>query len=236
MTTKQEYRQFLRYNFKGLRLRKPLFYNWDFGLRFDLQTGETSNSSRQILDEVGNVIPHVGDTDTDEYFQEVTKRASTIFKTAFDNSDKVFLVFMDYKCKRRKIKFSNFTFKQIDNLQKNEVSFSKEKRLYELDDKFDIRNIAIIKLTADRINHKNILTAIGHSDFPPRQPRLDNNGFLTSKEIYFVNIDKKLIFHMYDDRGLDLISADKEILRPIYKKHNDWILDYDRKQIDKQFE
>ena len=236
MTTKQEYRQFLRYNFKGLRLRKPLFYNWDFGLRFDLQTGETSNSSRQILDEVGNVIPHVGDTDTDEYFQEVTKRASTIFKTAFDNSDKVFLVFMDYKYKRRKIKFSNFTFKQIDNLQKNEVSFSKEKRLYELDDKFDIRNIAVIKLTADRINHKNILTAIGHSDFPPRQPRLDNNGFLTSKEIYFVNIDKKLIFHMYDDRGLDLISADKEILRPIYKKHNDWILDYDRKQIDKQFE
>jgi hypothetical protein len=236
LTTKQEYRQFLRYNFKGLRLRKPLFYNWDFGLRFDLQTGETSNSSRQILDEVGNVIPHVGDTDTDEYFQEVTKRASTIFKTAFDNSDKVFLVFMDYKYKRRKIKFSNFTFKQIDNLQKNEVSFSKEKRLYELDDKFDIRNIAIIKLTADRINHKNILTAIGHSDFPPRQPRLDNNGFLTSKEIYFVNIDKKLIFHMYDDRGLDLISADKEILRPIYKKHNDWILNYDRKQIDKQFE
>ncbi|MBP6301945.1 MAG: DUF3885 domain-containing protein [Bacteroidia bacterium] len=236
MTTKQEYRQFLNDNFKGLRLRKPLFYSWDFGLRFDLQTGETSNSSRQILDGEGNVIPHVGDTDTDEYFQEVTKRASTIFKTAFDNSDKVFLVFMDYKYKRRKIKFSSFTFKQVDNLKKFEISFSKEKQLYEPGDKFDIRNVAIIKLTADRINYKNILTAIGHSDFPPRQPRLDNNGFLTSKEIYFINIDKKLIFHMYDDRGLDLISTDKETLRPIYKKHNDWILDYDRKQIDKQFE
>jgi len=188
------------------------------------------------LDGEGNIIPHVGDTDTDEYFQEVTKRASTIFQTAFDNSDKVFLVYMDYKHRRRKIKFSNFAFKQVDNLKNTEVSFSKEKRLYEPDDKFDIRNIAIIKLTTDRINHKNILTAIGHTDFPPRQPRLDNNWFFTSKEIYFVNIDKKLIFHMYDDRGLDLISADKETLRPIYKKHNDWILDYDRKQIDKQFE
>jgi hypothetical protein len=215
LTTKQEYRRFLNDNFKGLRLRKPLFYSWDFGLRFDLQVGET---------------------DTDEYFQEVTRRASTIFQTAFDNSDKVFLVFMDYKYKRRKIRFSNFTFKQIDNLQKTEISYSKEFRLYEPDDKFDIRNIAISKLTADRINHKNILTAIRHSDFPPRQPRLDTNGFLTSKEIYFVNIEKKLIFHMYDDHGLDLISADKEILRPIYKKHNDWILDYDRKQIDTQFE
>ena len=236
MTTKQEYRQFVNDNFKGLRLRKPLLYSWDFGLRFELQTGETSNSSRQILDREGNVIPNVGDTDTDEYFQEVTKRASTIFKTAFDSSDEVFLVFMDYKYKRRKITFSNFTFKQIDNLKKFEVGFSKEKLLYEPDDKFDIRNVAIIKLTADRINHKNILTAIGHSDFPPRQPRLDNKGFLTSKEIYFVNISKKLIFHMYDDRGLDIISADKETLRLIYKEHNNWILDYDRKQIDKQFE
>lgn len=215
MTTKQEYRLFLNDNFKGLRLRKPLFYSWDFGLRFDLQVGET---------------------DTDEYFQEVTRRASTIFQTAFDNSDKVFLVFMDYKYKRKKIRFSNFTFKQIDNLQKTQIIYSKEFRLYEPDDKFDIRNIAIIKLTADRINYKSILAAIGHTDFPPRQPRLDQNGFLTAKEIYFVNIDKKLIFHMYDDRGLDIISADKETLRPIYKKHNDWILDYDREQIDQQFE
>lgn len=213
-TTKQEYRKFLSSNFKGLRLGKFLFGSWDFGLRFDLQVGET---------------------DTDEYFKEVTRRSSTIFQTAFDDSDEVFLVFMEYKYKRTKIRFSNFTFKQINNLKKTEISYSKETRLYEPDDKFDIRNIAITKLTVDRINYKNILTAIGHSDFWPRQPRLGNES-LTSKEIYFVNIDKKLIFNMYDDRGLDIISADKETLRPIYKKHNDLILDYDRKQIDKQFE
>lgn len=41
---------------------------------------------------------------------------------------------------------------------------------------------------------------------------------------------------MYDDRGLDIISTDQETLRLIYKKHNDWILDYDREQIDKQLE
>lgn len=215
LTTKQEYRQFLDDNFKGLRLRKPLFYSWNFGLRFNLQ---------------------VGGTDTDEYFLEVTRRASTIFKTAFSDSDNLFLVYMDYGYKRRKIRFLNFIFKQIDSLLKTEITYSKEFQLYEPDDKFDIRNIAIIKLTTDRIDYKNILTAIGHTDFPQRQPRLDHKGFLTGKEIYFVNIDKKLIFHMYDDRGLDIISAHKETLRPIYQKHTDWILDYDRKQIDKQFE
>ena len=72
-TTKQEYRQFLNDNFKRLRLRTPLFYNTDFGLRFDLQTGESCNSNRLIVDGEGNIIQHVGDTDTEEYFQEVSR-------------------------------------------------------------------------------------------------------------------------------------------------------------------
>lgn len=235
-TTKQEYRQFIYENFNRRSLGQPLFYSSKFGLRFDLQTGETSKSNRQIIDGEGNVIPQIGDTNKDEYFQEVIRRASTIFQTAFDYSDNVFLVLMDYKYKRRKIKFSNFLFKQIDRIKKSEISYLKVKRLYQPEDKYDVRNIAIIKLTAGRINHKNIITAIANSDFPPRQPRLDANGIFTNKEIYVVNINKKLIFHMYDDRGLDLVSADIETLRPIYVKHNEWILDYDRAQIDSQFE
>jgi len=214
-TTKQEYRQFLSNNFNGLRLRKPLFYSWNFGLRFDLQ---------------------IGDTTTDEYFKEVTKRSTTIFETAFDKSDKVFLFFLDYKYRRRKIRFSNFVFQQIESLKETGVSYLKEKRLYEPNDKLDIRNVAIIKTILEKINYGNILTAIGNTDFGTRQPRLEQSSYFTAKEVYFVNIDRKLIFHMYDDRGLDIIAADKETIRPIYTKHNDWILDYDREQIDKHFE
>lgn len=236
MTLNQEYRQFLIENFKGLKLRQPLFYSWSFGLRFDLQTGESSNSNRIIIDSDGTIIPNFGNTDSDDYFKEVMRRALTIFQTAFDNSDNVFLILMDYKYKRQKIKFKNFTFKQIVNLSKSEITYTKEKRLYEPNDKFDVRNVALIKLTVDRIKFRNILCAIGNSDFPPRQPRLDNNGVFSNKEVYFINIDKKLIFQMYDDRGLDIISADKETLRPIYKKHNEWILHFDRNEIDKLFE
>jgi len=139
----------------------------------------------------------------------------------------------DWKYKRRKIRFGNFIFKQIDKLRKAELYYSKEQGLYCPDDNYDV---AIIKLTSDRINLENIFTAIGHSDFPPRQPRLDNSRSLTSKEVYFLNIGKKFIFHMYDDRGLDIIAKDKETLRSIYERHSDLILSYDREQIDKQFE
>lgn len=213
-TPKQEYRQFLFDNFPGLRLRQLLFYSWAVGLRFDLQ---------------------LGDTNTDEYFKEVSRIATEIFQSAFDNSDTLFVVLMDYKFRRQKIRQNNFLFRQVKHLKPTEIFYTNEKRLYEPNDKFDIRNVAIIKSKADRINYSNILAAIAHSDFPPRQPRLDKNGVLTSKEVYFINADKKLIFQMYDDRGLDIIAADKETLRPIYLKHNDWLLEYDKKDMDITF-
>jgi hypothetical protein len=213
-TTKQEYRQFLQDHFKRLNLRAPLFYNSDFGLRFDLQVGETN---------------------TEKYFQNVIRRATTIFQNAFDDSDNVFLVLMDYKYKRRKIRFSNFIFKQILDLHTGEIIFLKEIGLYDPHDKFDIRNIGVIKLTSGRINHKTVLLAIANQDFPSRFPRLENNHIISNKEIYFINISKKLILNMYDDRGLDVVATDIETLRPIYEKHKDWILDYDREQIEKLF-
>jgi len=207
---RQTYRQFLQDNFAGLKLKIPLFYNWEYGLRFDLQDEYKS-------------------TDNDNYFAEVVRRATVIFETAFDASNRLFFV-----CKNhQKIKPANYAFKQIDKLKKDEIYYTREKSVYDPNDVYDV---ALVYLTADRINHKNILTAIGNTDFPSRQPRLDNKRVPTSKEIHFVNISKRLIFNMYDDRGLDIVATDKETLRPIYEKHNDWILDYDREQIDKQFE
>jgi len=210
---KQAYRQFLQDNFAGLKLRKPLFYIWNCGLRFDLQDEYIS-------------------TDNDKYFVEVIRRATSIFETVFEPSEKLFIVFKDYRNRREKIRYANYVFKQIDKLENNEIYYTREKFVYSANDEY---NIGLVCLIANRINYKNILTAIGNTDFEKRQPRLDKRGVFTCKEIYFVNIDKRLIFHMYDDRGLDIIASDKEILRPIYEKYNDWILDYDREQIDKQF-
>jgi hypothetical protein len=211
---KKIYRQFLQDNFAGFGLKKPLFYRWDYGLRFDLQDEDNSFGS-------------------DNYFIGMAKRATTIFGAAFEPSDRLLFVFKDYRNRREKIRHNNYAFKQIDKLDKNEICYTIEKFVYYPDDEY---NVALIYLKADRINLKNIFTAIGNTDFPLRQPRLDERGVFTNKEIYFLNIDKRLIFNMYDDRGLDIIAADKEILRPIYEKHNDWILVYDRERIDKQFE
>lgn len=204
---KQNYIQFLSENFKGLKINSPLFYNWELGLRFDLQITDTNNVN---------------------YFIEVVKRAKTLFESCFSPTDNIYLILTNYKYRRRKIRISNYVLKQIKNLLKPEIQFTKAYRTYEKNDRFDIRNIAVLNLAAQRINYENILEAIAHLDFGSEKSNLRMDT-----EVYFINIDKKLIFYMYDDRGLDIIAADKATLLPIYTKFNEWILKVNKERIDK---
>lgn len=57
-----------------------------------------------------------------------------------------------------------------------------------------------------------------------------------SSSVYFVDVENAVLYHLYDDRGLDLVAGDKEVLRLIYTKYNEWILKYDKKDIQKIFE
>lgn len=56
-----------------------------------------------------------------------------------------------------------------------------------------------------------------------------------ASSVYYTDTYNLILYHLYDDRGADLVAADKELLRPIYKKFNSWILDYDRENIDSIF-
>lgn len=210
---KRETNEFLNVYFDGLKLCTPLFFKSKYGLRFNLQEGETN---------------------TDNYFKEVVQRATQLFEATFDADDKVTLYLIDFKWKKRKIRFSNYCFKQIKGLVKEDVSYSTAKGLLEPEDKFDLRNIAQIKVSRDMIDHGNIFAAIANKDFS-RDPGLDKYGFLGNKEVFFINHDKQIIFHMYDDRGLDIAAGKIDALRQVNSRFNHWILDYNRVEIDAKF-
>lgn len=55
------------------------------------------------------------------------------------------------------------------------------------------------------------------------------------QDIYYYSIANEVGFRIYDDRGCDVWSNDKEKLRPIYESLNQWILDYNRPEIDAYF-
>lgn len=79
-----------------------------------------------------------------------------------------------------------------------------------------------ISFTPDRLLQEIIKADIG-----------GYNGFVSN--VYFVDTHNCILFHLYDDRGADLVTDDKEFLRPIYERFNSWILDYDREKIDAIF-
>lgn len=180
MSIKADYKQFLENNFPNQEIKGGLFWGAKNGLRFDLQSSETG---------------------TDDYFVEVIKRSTQLFEAAFKDTDEIFLTFTTYKWKRRKIRFGNYCFKRLTDLKKDKIAYFTVNNRYEKGDSY---NMAVIKTQVNSVGYKNILTAIANSDFPSRQPRF---AFLDSPEIFFVNTTAKLIFHMYDDRGLDIVAT-----------------------------
>ncbi|WP_026993147.1 DUF3885 domain-containing protein [Flavobacterium subsaxonicum] len=218
MNIKQEYFKFLDDNFDGLTIKPPLFYRWQNGLRFNLQS-KTADSDSYF-------------EESDSYFEEVVKRASLLFESFFDADDSVYMVVIEHKFKRQKIRRFNYIFNQIQNLKRQDIDYYRIKNFFDeesLNYPFDQHNVAIVQTIAKNIGYQNILKAISYRDFP----RIIET--LGSKSIYFINVDKKLIFSMYDDRGLDVIASNKETLRANYIKHNSLILDYNRQKIDSLF-
>lgn len=54
--------------------------------------------------------------------------------------------------------------------------------------------------------------------------------------VYFLDSRHDILYHLYDDRGCDVVAPEKTLLEPLYREFNQWILDYDREQIDRLFQ
>lgn len=89
-----------------------------------------------------------------------------------------------------------------------------------------------LKCQPQDIRLRPLLQAICQEDFcKPNQILKGKLGY----DNYLINLSKQMIFHLYDDRGCDLIAADPEHLRPVYEGLKHWLLDYDRAQMDQLF-
>ncbi|EMY59899.1 DUF3885 domain-containing protein [Leptospira terpstrae] len=197
---------FLTTNFKKDKLKKPLFYNFEYGLRINLQSNYEFES--------------------DSYFKECIDRSLLIFENTFEPNDNILVVINISQNKRKKISKNNFIFSQIKNLNYRSVYFKKYSNHHNSELKLCIQ--ANIQSSTKHINYFKLIEALIHRDFPNKIPRITD-------DLIFVNLDKKIIFKIYDDRGLDVVSKTIETLEPIYKKYNEWILDYDRVKIDHVF-
>jgi len=56
-----------------------------------------------------------------------------------------------------------------------------------------------------------------------------------SSGVYVIDSSARIIMHMYDDRGLDVIATELPALRPMFERFGEWILENRRHKVEFRF-
>ncbi|MEK5389748.1 DUF3885 domain-containing protein [Margalitia sp. FSL K6-0131] len=206
---------FMHENYPNLELKPPLFYSWDIGIRFEL----------------GVEWKREYDYPNNPYVLGCYKRAITLFESLHSPTEDIFVV-MDVndfdKGKNLKHQLNNFP-KYVNKSMQFKLKHQALPYIFPEDDEegtYKTHRFTLKCKTSD-FKYVPLLKAICNQDLGLK-PRIFHR-------VYFININRKTIFHVYDDRGCDLLATSPATIKDIYNKHNDWILDYDRPEIDKVF-
>ncbi|MEM5010026.1 DUF3885 domain-containing protein [Niallia taxi] len=206
---------FLQSYFKDLELKPPLFYSWNYGLRFEIADPIKWN-------EKGGM-------------SQAYERSTTLFNEVFAIDDNIIFV------------TDVHTFKSNKYLQKRPLNvyskFIKSKqKLYqlshqtlpELEEEDGVTHRFSLICNKSEIRYASLLKAICHEDMGDSQTILRGDRRI-GYNIYLINDTKQIIYHLYDDRGCDIIAAGQRSLHAIYKNYNHWLLDYDREKMASLF-
>ncbi|KRE07069.1 hypothetical protein ASE46_25015 [Bacillus sp. Root239] len=213
---------FLEKNFEGLTLSPALFYSWKYSIRFEISDPLISSHEKDCLNQAFH-------------------RSITLFQRVLGEGDEILFVAdvhttnKDLSLHKRPL---NVYLKYIKD----------KKRLYHLnhyrlpsvfqdedeDDDQSLTHRFVISCKKTELRYAQLLKAINYEDFAHPSTILKSNP-QSGYDIYFINLSKKMIFHLYDDRGCDVLASSKESIRFLYEEYNNWILDYNREEIDLLF-
>jgi len=190
-----------------------MFYEFQYALRFELG-GREFGTDRPI-----------------RRFLQAHERANAVAQSFFGKSSEIHVLLSSYgsgKSDRKRLKPFKFC-----GIERSEFCFlsrtaqQDEDHIAEFGD--DIyRYWDIVKLD-DKKAISEILW-LGTASELGINPR-----FRRSSEAYIVDIENGLALHLYDDRGMDIVSIQKSATAEIYAKHIDWLFDYDIERMTQTF-
>lgn len=157
------------------------------------------------------------------YRCESLRRARSIYRSIFDPEDDVIFIHRtSYGTSEKqvdKIRLKRFFTRRLRQIRSCTLP-------YEFDESDDdlYTKEWIVEVIAKEIRMPYVLESIENADFM-RKPT-------SGGRVYLYNKTKDILFHMYDHRGCDVFSSDKRPLLPLYHLHREWILDFNRYEID----
>ncbi|MEJ8303992.1 DUF3885 domain-containing protein [Saccharibacillus sacchari] len=205
---------FMDKQFPGLPLRKPLFYSWGIGIRFELGDPELDMSEKE------------------RYLREAGDRAVHLYGWLHQEEDKLLVVtnahFLD-RLRRHERKLNVYRRRVNDYRILRKLSQVAIPYIYA--DGEDDENIEthrfVLECQSRDLRSAHLVRSLCNADFNIK-PSIKH-------EVYVINKTTGTIFHVYDDRGCDVISTSTDALREVYTACNDWVLEYDRQRIETIF-
>jgi hypothetical protein len=202
----QEIHEYLQENF-------PNFWS-DINIRFELGEPYPNGSKQRLL--------------------QVNRRISMIFEELFKPEDYIYVYIKDWAGYEDPM-FGNTTPNYLYDLLEGKsletgIGFELEEDEDENGISIEVKNEYQIKILFGLVSsfpYKKIFEGISHYE-QGKEPSI-------GQKIYFINKEKNILFHMYDDRGCIAHTLSKEDIRPLYDKYNDWLVDYWRAYIDNIF-
>ena len=193
------------------KLEHALFYNWEWGLRFELNTsGNYVEMFTSAFDRVRELLAYT--------FIETNVIQLLIRLRSYDiNNDK------QPKEMRRLIRCG---FELPEQYALNKSSYLRDRGTeYEFT---EYHHEYLFPIDINSTNYLAVLWAVCSSDL----------GIQPSAKLdcYFIDFERQIVAHPYDDRGLDIVAMDRQPLSRLYKKYYDWLLKYDLKLMRKKFD
>lgn len=217
----QSLQSYMNHHFKGLALAPALFYSWSPAIRYEISDPMISVNEPVVTQ-----------------LKQAFHRSITLFDEVFRGTDEMMLitdvhttVSNSYLQKSPLNVYLKYV-KQRDVLTRLQHEVIPDLPEEEEDQRV-IHRFSLLCKKGD-IRYQQLLQAICHEDFAHPSTILKSNPS-SGVEVYFINVTWNLIYHLYDDRGCDILASDKNDIRFLYETYNDWILDYDRNVIDETF-
>jgi hypothetical protein len=181
------------------KIGPPVFNNTPFGIRFEIGAGSPYSFLR---------VPN------GKYIGEALQRAYTIYRMIPGRFDTLLWTLYPNGDKNEKKLLSRFC--AIAGLNKPQERYQV---MLTLDEEPDERFEAVQcywDILSHPVNIKKLLEAV---------IRADIGGFRElASSVYLFNTDLYVLYHLYDDRGLDVAAESRDLPALLYKKCGDWVL------------
>ncbi|MDI7744194.1 DUF3885 domain-containing protein [Lysinibacillus fusiformis] len=203
-----ELRGIMDKHYNGLSLTPDFYHQWNMGIHLEL-----GNDIYQFKD--NNCLNM-------DMFHTVYKQVlSDIVPLLFKKTDDVLVVVNSYPDETSKVVYPNF-FKRYVKEQKLKYSLHLQEFQWQFDeDNLFVQQIILFcKVSELKLEH--LLKTIIHEDFQHLQPRLRKNHCLYAPDVFLINVNTKCIFHLYDDRGCEIINADQELHVRLLETFSGW--------------